>query len=225
MSLTEVVFSDFASVKDIFLCMKIYDTTSLPWEEWRDIPWYEWLYQVSNLGRVKRLPYKKRRTGDYVYWERILKPVYNIDWYHTCLLYNWGGKNKRKNVRVHRLVAMAFIPNEYNKPTVNHINWIRDDNRLSNLEWNTHSENNLHSFHSLWRQSPAKWKPSVMAWKFWSNNHLSKPVIQYSLDWIKIKEYECVREASEATNTNRSFIWSCCRTWKPAKGNLWKFKI
>lgn len=196
----------------------------LEWEIWKDVIGYEWLYQVSNIWRVKRLAYKKIHTWDHIYNERIVKLRHNIDWYYTCFLYRGEGKRTRKNVRVHRLVAIAFIHNKYNKPTVNHINGIRDDNRVSNLEWNTYSENNIHSFKVLWRESPAKWKPSAMAWKFWLDNHLSKQVIQYSLDWIKIKEYCCVREASEATNTNSSYIWSCCRSWKPAKWNIWKFK-
>ena len=98
-------------------------------EEWKDIKGYEGLYQVSNLGRVRNVKYN-----------RLLKLV--------CLLgYMTVNLSKNNHVikkRVHRLVAEAFIPNPDNKPTVNHIDEDKTNNRVDNLEWATIQENNTH---------------------------------------------------------------------------------
>lgn len=99
-------------------------------EIWKDIKDYEGLYQVSNLGRVKRIKL-----------DRILKGFKNTDGYRIVRL----SKNRVvSNQRIHRLVAQAFIPNTDNKPTVNHIDENKTNNMVSNLEWMTRKENNNH---------------------------------------------------------------------------------
>lgn len=99
-------------------------------EVWKDIKGYEGLYQISNLGRVKRVT-----TG------RILKGDKNKDGYLLVkLCKNSIGSNKR----IHRLVAEAFIPNPENKPQVNHIDENKINNRVDNLEWVTANENINH---------------------------------------------------------------------------------
>lgn len=114
-------------------------------EVWKDIPHYEGLYQVSNIGRVKALPrVRENHThGRWIQPEQIMATRLNKDGYEfLCLT---GRNGKRKAERVHRLVALAFIPNPDNKPEVNHINCVRDDNRVENLEWVTREENNSYT--------------------------------------------------------------------------------
>lgn len=102
-------------------------------EIWRPIKNYEGLYEVSNLGRVKSLNY--RRTGK----EEILKNTKNKNGYLVVCLFKNGNK---KTFCIHRLVAEAFIPNPDNLPCVDHINTIKTKNEVTNLRWVTYEENN-----------------------------------------------------------------------------------
>lgn len=105
-------------------------------EIWKDIPGFEKLYQISNLGNVKSLNYARSRTSHNI------KPVYTKDKYLKVDLHKHGYK---KTVPVHRLVCEAFVPNMSEKKEVNHINGNKEDNRSMNLEWVTHLENVQHS--------------------------------------------------------------------------------
>lgn len=106
-------------------------------EIYKDVLGYEGIDQVSNLGNVKRINYK-RNKNDY-----ILKQFYNVRGYYQIGLYI---NNKQKYYYVHRLIAQAFIPNPNNYPIINHINGIKSDNRINNLEWCTHTHNIRHAF-------------------------------------------------------------------------------
>jgi hypothetical protein len=116
-------------------------------EIWKDIKDYEGLYQISNLGNVKAL--EKTRNWNArgkqlqsVLKEKILIPV---DSYGYCHIILWKD-SKIKNFSIHRLVAQAFIENPKFKSEVNHINAIKNDNRVENLEWVTQQENREHSY-------------------------------------------------------------------------------
>ena len=113
-------------------------------EVWKDIIGFEGLYQVSNMGRVKTLA-KVLNTwnGGRRSKEQIISPIIQKSGYaHVGLWKN----QKRKQVRVHRIVAEAFCNNDIpdSKTQVNHINENKLDNRAENLEWVTPKENTNH---------------------------------------------------------------------------------
>lgn len=102
-------------------------------EIWKPVKDYEGLYEVSNLGRVKSLKFPKHK---------IMKHTINGIGYTTVRLTK---NNYSVNVASHRIIATAFIDNPLNKPNINHINAIRTDNRIENLEWATSKENFEHA--------------------------------------------------------------------------------
>lgn len=179
-------------------------------EIWKDIKGYEGLYQVSNFGRVKRLE-NKRCDGHHVLKEKILKNEIKKTKYvyiHLCK------DGKVKGFRVHRLVAEAFIDNPNNLPQVNHINCDKTDNRVDNLEWCTASENQKHCVENRLR---------IM--KKGKGCTSSKPVIQYDLQGNLIKEYECIRQASDELKIHTSDISRVCKgIYKQTHKYIFKYK-
>jgi hypothetical protein len=118
-------------------------------EIWKDIKGYEGLYQVSNTGKVRSLDriVKGKLNSTRLIKGKELSATDNGRGYLKVAL-QLDGRNTRKIYKVHRLVAEAFIPNPLNKSEVNHINCIKTDNRVSNLEWNTSSENSSHAYNN-----------------------------------------------------------------------------
>jgi len=116
-------------------------------ETWKPIAGYEGIYEVSDLGRVKRVaPSKHSYPG------KILAGGLDQDGYRILLLYKLDGK--RRMFKEHRLVAQAFIPNPDNFPQVNHKNTVKTDNRVENLEWCSSKHNINHAVdNGLWNPS------------------------------------------------------------------------
>lgn len=113
-------------------------------EEWRDVRGYEGYYQVSNLGRIKSLArFVLHKNGRKVKRkERILKPSKMGDGYLSVCFRVCNNVNKQY---IHRVVAKNFLKKPSYANCVNHINGVKHDNRLSNLEWVNHIENHAHA--------------------------------------------------------------------------------
>ena len=160
----------------------------LPKQIWKDIPGYEGLYQVSNTGRVRSLNYNGTRKT------KVLKQGKARDGYKKVGLYK---NSKQEYYLIHRLVALTFIPNPLNLPQVNHINEIKDDNRVSNLEWCTAKYNSNYGTR-LERRSQAK----------------RKPILMFTKDGQFIRRFNCVAEANKflGKDRNNTNIGQCIRS-------------
>ena len=147
-------------------------------EEWKVIDGYNNNYSISNKGNVKN-----NNT------ERILKQTINTNGYNIlCLCVN----GKRKIVKIHRLVALIFIPNPENKPHVDHINNNTLDNNVNNLRWATRSENQHNQKLSKANTSGVKGVSYNKSKKKW--------VAQIQLDGIAIHigYFDTIEEAKQA---------------------------
>lgn len=152
-------------------------------------------HQVSNKGNVK-------------YKNKIMSTEHNHLGYESVKIMVNG---KRKHFKVHRLVAMAFIPNPNNYPVVNHKDENPRNNNASNLEWCTQKYNmNYGTFRNRASRSHAG-KPC--------QNHLERPVCQYDLKGNFIASYESIAKASIASGIDRSNIRAICngKTKNPRK--------
>ena len=152
-------------------------------EEWKDIKGYP-EYQVSNLGRVKRKACVRHHKlyGNYRCVEKILKPTPTKKGYNTIKLTNSNG---HKTFTVHRLVAKAFIPNINDKPQINHINGIKTDNRVENLEWVTNQENQLHA-HKIGLNKTRKFNEEQVKYILYSTIATARLAEKYGVNYYTI---------------------------------------
>lgn len=176
-------------------------------EIWKNIKGYD-TYQVSNLGNVKSLNY--RRSGK----SKLLKLVKDGDGYLRVMLRNNGISTTFK---VHRIVAMAFLQ-QGKMLEVNHKNGIRNDNRVDNLEWITRIDNMRHSIYQLGK------KGSLLG-RFSSSHPRSKKIIQFTCSGEFIKEWCSGQDIQTELGVSKANISECCYgRRKTAGGYKWKFK-
>lgn len=178
-------------------------------EVWKDIPGYEGLYQVSNLGRVKSLD-RVVQKGETTrrFHGKIIAASNKKNGYLQIKLYKNG---VRQFYGVHRLVAECFVLNPDGKPQVNHIDGDKRNNRADNLEWCTASENQLHAV-----------SHGLHGAKLERNNERSIPVYQYDKDMKLIAEYPSEGEAERQTGVWQGNIAQAAKHGWKAGGFYWK---
>lgn len=176
-------------------------------EEWRDIPGYEGYYQVSSYGRIKSLPRGKHnprwKNQNAIRKQSIKKHYYQV---------NLSKDGKIQWRAVHRLVALAFLPNPNNLPQVNHKDENKANNHVSNLEW-CDAVHNMN--HGTVRQRM-------------SHTKLTK---DYKTKVLQVKDgktiaiYNSANDASRKTGISLSAICKVCQgqpKYKTAGGYKWK---
>lgn len=155
---------------------------------WKDIPGYEGVYVVSNTGQVKSLARTRlsKKGGICPVPERILTQKTDKDGYKDVAL----TRNARTHYfRVHRLVAMAFIPNPHNYPVINHKDENPANNHVSNLEWCSISYNTSYSIYKV-----------------------SRPVI------VDGHLFKSLRSAARSLNTDGHALRYCIRVGRKFRG-------
>lgn len=154
--------------------------------EWRPVPGLEDRYEVSRDGRVRTQP-------------KVLKPYPSKNRGHLQI--NLG---LHRRSYVHRLVAEAFLPNPEGKRVVNHKNGNPADNRVANLEWATHAENNLHGWRSNGRVA----------------TH-AKAVSCYGSDGKLVATYASAAAAAKVIGVQRASIYGAIRRKGTCGGMTW----
>lgn len=186
-------------------------------EIWKDIEGFKDLYMVSNFGNVKSLDRIILHMGR---WGKMnKKPISgkkiisnpNRDGYLKVSL---GNGVKAKTFPVHRLVAVAFIPNLQNKRTINHKDGNKLNNNDCNLEWNTYSENMTHAF-----------RTGLKKQKSGQENKRSIPISQFTKEGVWVKDWSCAREVGRSGAMGQGNIHRALKgKLKSAYGFIWKLK-
>ena len=187
---------------------------AIPGEEWRDVPGWEGIYQISNTGRLKS--FKEYPAG------KILKLTNRHGDYFRVVLQKVGRKSL--STSVHRLVAALFVPNPNGFPVVNHIDGNKQNNNAANLEWCTASHNVRHA---------VSMHPEMVSGMVEYNTvQRPKRIVQLSKDGQVVALFSSAAMAQRKTGICRRNILQVAnrtpyrkgRIRKTAGGYIWRFE-
>lgn len=166
---------------------------------WKSIPNYEGLYEVSNDGQIRSVDRFVQFNGTSSLVKGKPKKVrLDTDGYAIVCLSKNG---IQKTMKVHRLVAMAFIPNPENKPCIDHINTVRTDNRADNLRWVTNKENSNNRLtvkRIAQSQTPQVIRKRIETHRINGGQHSPIRVYQFTKDGDFVAEYDTIGDAHRA---------------------------
>lgn len=182
-------------------------------EYWVAVPGFEGLYEISNHSNIRsldRITVSSKGVNRKFKGITRARTLYNNGYYAARICKN----GTVKTAFIHRLMAEIFIPNPENKPQVNHINGVKTDNRIENLEWVTCQENIQHAYDTGLTILPTG-----------SDHHHAKPVLQFDKSYNLIKRYCSVTEAGKELGILRRGIYGVCSgDFKSAGGFIWKYE-
>lgn len=191
-------------------------------EIWKDVPGYEGLYQVSNLGRVKSLSryVNGRKPLVKPLKERILKFWNNRGYLCVRLCPN---PKVRKCIGIHRLVAFAFIPNPNDYPEIDHIDGNPSNNNVENLRWVTHRQNELNPITRERISNSRIGEKNPIYGKRGKEIHNAKAVVRIDQNGEE-KYYDSIADAARDNNIRQSGISGClCGKNKTSGGYVWRY--
>jgi hypothetical protein len=186
-------------------------------EKWLPIKNWEKFYEISNNGRLRS---KDRIVNAKYGSKRLVKgrllPLFINSLGYVGVLMSIKGV-KKKQTTLHRLLGEHFIPNPFNLPEINHKDTNKLNNNISNLEWVTKPYNIKHAKeHGLYKKNALNLIPY--------RDKNKKPIIQYTLDWEFIKEWESIRAAARGIGCSHGLILNCLNKVKNI-GRVYNYRV
>lgn len=191
-------------------------------EIWKPIKGYEGYYEASNLGNIRSVDRVILSTANILHTEhkqlrrgRVLKQGNGRKGYKIVVLQRDGQK---RTMYTHRIIAMTFVENPYNKPCIDHINGICTDNRAENLRWCTQKEN-INNPNTVYKNLDTLKQNAL-------TNCKAKTILQLDKDSLEVIQ-EISPKSSHFKDMGyvRAYITSACRNRKKnAYGYKWAFK-